>query len=59
MQVKPIEKNETSIEETKTSYSISAKEIILYIWIAGVILFLTREIYVYKSFYKKLKEHER
>ena len=54
-EAKPIEKNETSIEETKTSYPISAKEIILYIWIAGVILFLTREIYVYKSFYKKLQ----
>lgn len=54
-EARSIEKNETSIEETKISYSLSAKEIILYIWIAGAILFLTREIYVYKSFYKKLK----
>ena len=52
---KTIEENETSVEETKTSYSLSTKEIILYIWIVGAILFLTREIYVYKSFYKKLK----
>ena len=52
---KAIENNDTTIEETKTSYTMSAKEIILYIWIAGAMLFLTREIYVYKSFYKKLK----
>jgi len=54
-ETKSIEKNETTIEDTSTSYSMSRKEIILYIWIVGAILFLTREIYVYKSFYKKLK----
>jgi len=52
---KSIEKNGTTIQEIKTSSSMPAKEIILYIWIAGAMLFFIREIYVYKSFYKKLK----
>jgi len=54
-EIKPTDKNETTVEEVKTSYPIFPKEIMLYIWIAGVMMFLTKEVYVYKSFYKKLK----
>jgi bla regulator protein blaR1 len=52
---KIIDKSGTNIKETKTSHQISTKEMVLYIWIVGVILFLIREMYFYKSFYKKLK----
>ena len=44
-EAKPIEKNETSIEETKTSYSMSAKEIILiYLDSRSYIIFNKRNI---------------
>ena len=54
-ELKPIDKNEVTIEETKTSYAIIPKDIMIYIWIAGVMIFLIKEVYVYKSFYKKLE----
>lgn len=51
------DKNQTVINESgqTQSYKISVAEIILGIWIIGMIIFLIREIYVYKSFYKRLK----
>ena len=49
MKIKPL------IEKSKTAYTIPPKDIILYIWIAGVIAFLIREVSVYRSFYKNLK----
>ena len=54
-EIKPTDKNETTVEEVKTSYPTFPKEIMLYIWIAGVMMFLTKEVYVYRIFYKKLK----
>ena len=54
-EIKPTDKNETTTDEVKTSYPTFPKEIMLYIWIAGVMMFLTKEVYVYKSFYKKLE----
>lgn len=49
--------NQTVIEESKQapSYMLSMAEIILGIWVIGMLLFLGREIYVYQSFYKSLK----
>jgi Antirepressor regulating drug resistance, predicted signal transduction N-terminal membrane component len=51
------DKNQTVIKESgqPLSYRISVAEIILGIWITGMSIFLGREIYVYKSFYKKLR----
>lgn len=51
------DKNQTAINESEQplSYRISVAEIILGIWITGMSIFLGREIYVYKSFYKKLR----
>lgn len=54
-ELKPIDKNETTIEKSKTSYPTFPKEIMLYLWIVGAMIFLVREIYVYGSFYKKLE----
>ena len=54
-ELKPINKNEVTIEETKTAHAIFLKDIVLYIWIVGVMIFLIKEAYVYKSFYKKLE----
>lgn len=51
------DKNQTAIKESEQplSYRISVAEMILGIWITGMSIFLGREIYVYKSFYKKLR----
>lgn len=50
------DKNDTVIEEGKqVSHTVSLIEIILGIWTTGIIIFLGRETYIYKSFYKKLK----
>lgn len=50
------ETNNTVIREAgQASDKISLAEIIFCIWTTGMIIFLGREIYVYKSFYKKLR----
>ncbi len=54
-ELKPMDKNETTTEQAKTSYPTLPKEIMFYIWIVGVMIFLTKEVYVYRSFYKKLE----
>jgi beta-lactamase regulating signal transducer with metallopeptidase domain len=53
--LEPINENQTTQEKSKTAYAIHPQDIILYIWIAGVIAFLIREVSVYRSFYKNLK----
>jgi beta-lactamase regulating signal transducer with metallopeptidase domain len=50
------DKNNTVIEKAgQVPYRMPLTEIILGIWITGMIIFLGREIYVYKSFYKSLR----
>lgn len=50
------DKKNTFIEQSKqVSHTVSLVEIILGIWTTGIIIFLGRETYIYKSFYKKLK----
>jgi beta-lactamase regulating signal transducer with metallopeptidase domain len=51
------DKNNTVIEKAgQVPYRMPLTEIILGIWITGMIIFLGREIYVYKSFYKSLRD---
>lgn len=50
------DKNDKVIEEGKqVLHIVSLKEIIQGIWIVGIMVFLGREIYLYTSFYKKLR----
>lgn len=46
---------QASLEKSKTMLRIFNKEVLPYVWILGVIVFTGKEIYVYLSFYKELK----
>ncbi len=48
--------NQSNIKEkSKGIYEILRKNIMLYIWLIGVCVFLIKEIFIYRFFYKKLK----
>lgn len=50
----PINANEVTLREAKPINEILKKEILIYIWAIGIIIFITKEAYNYRSFYKKL-----
>ena len=54
-ELKTIDKNISISGVATISYTTYIKDMIFYIWIIGAIIFLSREVYFYKSFYKKLK----
>ncbi|AQR93854.1 M56 family metallopeptidase [Clostridium saccharoperbutylacetonicum] len=50
----PLNTNEITLREAKPINEILKKEILTYIWAIGIIIFIAKEAYNYRSFYKKL-----
>lgn len=54
-ELKSTDKEQDDLEKSKIMITIFNKKVLLYIWTLGVIIFICKEIYVYMSFNKKLK----
>lgn len=50
-----ISNEQVNLEKSKTLFQIFNKEMLFYIWILGSVIFIVKEVYMYISFYKKLK----
>lgn len=54
-QLKSTSEQQGDLEKSKIMFEIFNKEILFYVWMLGAIIFTAKEIYVYMSFSKKLK----
>lgn len=54
-QLKSTSEQQCDLEKSKIMFEIFNKEILFYVWMLGAIIFTAKEIYVYMSFSKKLK----
>lgn len=54
-ELKSSSEGDNSLEKLKTIPQIFNKEMLLYVWMLGAIIFICKEIYIYMYFYKKLK----
>lgn len=53
--LKPVSQSQVDLKQTSTVEKIMNRDILLYVWILGVLILVIKETYVYISFYKKLK----
>ena len=54
-QLKSTSEQQCDLEKSQIMFEIFNKEILFYVWMLGAIIFTAKEIYVYMSFSKKLK----
>ncbi|MFW2488508.1 M56 family metallopeptidase [Clostridium chromiireducens] len=53
--LKPVSQSQVDLKQTSIVEKIMNRDILLYVWILGVLILVIKETYVYISFYKKLK----
>ncbi|RII34984.1 peptidase M56 [Clostridium chromiireducens] len=53
--LKPVSQSQVDLKQTSIMEKIMNRDMLLYVWILGVLILAIKETYVYISFYKKLK----
>ncbi|WP_026885257.1 M56 family metallopeptidase [Clostridium beijerinckii] len=53
--LKPVSQSQVDLKQTSMVQKIMNRDMLLYLWILGVLILVIKETYVYISFYKKLK----
>lgn len=53
--LKPASQSQVDLKQTSIVEKIMNRDMLLYVWILGVLILVIKETYVYISFYKKLK----